>query len=235
MQPLPLENLPLESPEPGSSYQRTIARFNSPAVAEFYPHAYGTTFRERREVACIRRSLRFLAAQATVLDLPCGTGRLLPLLGEAGLQVTAADVSPHAVAIAQGRWSEGSTFSNRMKFTVCEINKTGFEDGQFEGVLCHRLFHHFNEPKTRIVALLELRRICRGPIIVSFFNSFAFEALRFRLKHLVRGTTPTDRIPIPLRRLRSEVEEADLEILARYAVLWGISPLWFLVLRRKRP
>lgn len=222
-------------PSPGQSYRRTITRFSSSLVAKAYPRDYGISFRQWREAACIRRTLRFLPAKSKVLDLPCGTGRLLPLLGEAGFQITAADVSPHALAIAQSRWHTQASLSHRIEFTVREALDTGFEDQTFDGIICNRLFHHFNEPETRVAVLSELRRICRGPLVVSFFNSFALDALKFRLKHRVRRTKPKDRIPIPLRRFQSEVEEAGLRILARFAVLWGLSPLWYLVPERQEP
>ncbi len=230
--PDPAANLPQ-----GPSYQRTIARFDVPAVAEKYPPAYGKTFRERREAACIRRSLKFLRSGGEVLDLPCGTGRLIPLLTAAGFHVTAADASPHMAAIAEQRWrartEESFPASAQVEFSVQEVLNTSYKNDRFDGVICNRLFHHFNESETRIAALQELKRISRGPVIVSFFNSFALDALKFRLKHKVRGTIPTDRIPIPLRTLEADIARAGLKVTRRLAVMWGLSPLWYVVLERK--
>ncbi len=223
--------------EPGASYERTIARFDQADVASDYPPAYGNSFRERREVRCIQKSLRFVKPGGTLLDLPCGTGRLTSLLVGAGFQVTAADASPHMLALAERRWndqSEGATpASVPVQFHVEQVLATSYDDGQFDGVICNRLFHHFNEPETRFAAFCELRRICRGAAIVSFFNSFAVDAVKFRLKHMWRGTTPTDRIPIPLRSIQEEADRAGLEVVSRLAVMRGLSPMWYLVLRRK--
>ena len=221
----------------GASYERTIARFDAADVASQYPPAYGNSFRERREVRCIQKSLGFVKPGGSVLDLPSGTGRLTPILVEAGFQVTAADASPHMVALAQRRWQDQPAGTNSasapVEFHVQKVMQTSYDDGQFDGVVCNRLFHHFNEPETRFAAFCELRRICRGTLIVSFFNSFAVDALKFRLKHLWRGTTPTDRIPIPLRSIEEEADRAGLEVVSRLAVMWSLSPLWYLVLRRK--
>ncbi len=221
----------------GASYERTIARFDAANVASQYPPAYGNSFRERREVLCIQKSLRLVKAGGSVLDLPCGTGRLTPILCSAGFRVTAADASPHMLSLAERRWQdqlEGTNPSSPpVEFHVQEVMQTSYDDGQFDGVICNRLFHHFNEPETRFAAFCELRRICRGTLIVSFFNSFAADALKFRLKHFWRGTTPADRIPIPLRSIQEEADRAGLEVVSRLAVMWGLSPLWYLVLRGK--
>ena len=221
----------------GASYERTIARFDAADVAGQYPPAYGNSFRERREVRCIQKSLQFVKPGGKVLDLPCGTGRLTPILAAAGFQVTAADASPHMLALAERRWKDqpGGMFpaAAPVAFHVQEVMQTSYNDGQFDGVVCNRLFHHFNEPETRFAALCELRRICRGTVVVSFFNSFAVDALKFRLKYFLRGTAPTDRIPIPLRMFQEEADRAGLQVVSRLAVMWGLSPLWYLVLRRK--
>lgn len=219
------------------SYHRTIARFDASKVAGNYPSNYGNSFRERREVAAIRRTLRAVPKDAKVLDLPCGTGRLIPHLVEKNFRVTAADASPHMVALAEQNWLQTpqGAFSqaNPVKFLVREVLDTGFPDQHFDAVFCNRLFHHFNEPETRIAALTELRRICRGVVIVSFFNTFALDAVKFRWKHALRRTTPTDRIPIPSRILENEADSADLEVVSRNAVMWGLSPMWYLTLKRK--
>ena len=38
--------------------------------------------------------------------------------------------------------------------------------------MCNRLLHHFAEPDVRIGVLRELARVSRGPVIVSFSNTF---------------------------------------------------------------
>jgi 2-polyprenyl-3-methyl-5-hydroxy-6-metoxy-1,4-benzoquinol methylase len=222
-------------------HEPTIHRFDSADVASRYPAAYERSFRAAREVRSIKACLSHVAAGSRVLDLPCGTGRLLPLLVEAGFQVTAADSSAHMLERAQAAWQSrhgtpgGSAPS--IEFKQCDVMHTGFADAAFGGVVCNRLFHHFAEPATRVAALQELRRISHGPLIVSFFNSFALDAVRFKLKHKLRGTVPSDRIPIPLDEFSQDIDASGLTIITSHAVMWGLSPMWHLVLgpRGERP
>ena len=219
------------------SHQQTLVRFDSPVVAAKYPAEYGNSLREQREKRCLVQALDQVAPGSAVLDLPCGTGRLTRLLVKAGMDVTGADGSLHMIELAKKNWQALRTNRSELDRDVCfevrDVMKTGYANREFDAVFCNRLFHHFHESMTRIAALTELRRISRGPVVVSFFNSFALDAVKFRLKHLLRGTVPTDRIPISLRTFADDVRTAGLEITSTLPVLWGLSPMWYLIARPK--
>jgi ubiquinone/menaquinone biosynthesis C-methylase UbiE len=223
-----------EKPE-SWSHERTIDRFDSPQVAGKYPAAYGTSFRDHREKSCLLTALQGITAGSQVLDLPCGAGRLTRLLVEAGMHVTGADSSSHMVEHAQQNWrnlcAKSPSFDRNVKFEVRDVMDTGYEDRQFDAVFCNRLFHHFNDSGTRVAALTELQRITRTAVVVSFFNSFAIDAVRFRLKYWLRGTPPQDRIPIPMNDFAADVNAAGLEIDTTIPVMWGLSPMWYVVAR----
>jgi SAM-dependent methyltransferase len=214
------------------SYSEVVARFDTAGVPDKYPCEFGRSWRERREVSCLRRFLATIPSGSSVLDLPCGTGRLTPLLAERGLQITGADSSPRMAELARANWirrGPGRTAATA-QFLVREGGATGFAEGAFDAIVCNRLFHHFREPSIRVAVLSEFRRICCGRIFVSFFNSFALNAVRFRMKHWLRGTTPTDRIPIPMTEFAADIHAAGLRVLSTSAVAWGFSPMWYVEL-----
>ena len=219
------------------SHNRTKMRFDANAVASGYPSYYGTSSRDRREAACLRRAFAAIPAGSKVLDLPCGSGRLLPLLLEHSAEVTGADYSTHMLSNAQQNWETAHRAhagqTPVVKFVQCDALDTGFAAGEFDAVVCHRLFHHFSEPATRIQALRELSRISRGPVIVSYFNSHALDALKRRLVNIIRRHVPTDRIPIAPGEFRRDIHQAGLRIMSAHPVWRGVSPLWVLVLERR--
>ena len=224
-----------ESPH-AFSHSRTVDRFDSRDVASNYPAEYGHSFRERREHRCILKALNHIAPNSSILDLPCGTGRLTRILMEAGLEVTGADSSGHMVELARGNWQKiqarDSRFdSKKVTFEVRDVMDTGYADGQFDAVICNRLFHHFNEPETRIQALQELQRICKGPVIISIFDSFALDSLKRRLSYAVRGKERTDRIPIPMGQFIGEIQQAGLEVVDTLSILRGFSPMRYVVVQ----
>ena len=220
----------------GQSYLFARERFSRPAVAAAYPQEYRLTRRDQRERRCILRAVEELPCGSHVLDLPCGSGRLLKLLVDRGFRVTAADCSAAMLKhahVSYQQWRRDLPNSQPpVVFRNADVMQTEFADDEFDAVVCNRLFHHFTEAITRRQALAELRRICRGPIVLSFFNSFALDAVAFRMKHLMRGSKPVDRIPIPLSLFAHDVRAAGLRIERQLATRWGISPMWYLVLKR---
>jgi SAM-dependent methyltransferase len=220
----------------GDSHESTRMRFGTAPAADRYPSRFRPTAKDRRESRALLAAMAGIPSGATVLDLPCGCGRLTPLLVGQGFRVTGADSSPHMVARAQEAWQEWrdehAETAAEASFEVRDVMQTGYADGTFDAIVCHRLFHHFREPAIRQQALRELGRITRGSLVVSFFNSFALDALRFRLRHAVRRTQPTDRIPIPIKRFAAEALGAGLVVERTVPVWFGISPLWCVVFRR---
>ena len=216
------------------SYRKAIERFSAPQTASQYPSRFRPDhWRERREKRCITKALRHIPPGSRVLDLPCGTGRLTRLLMDHGFRVTAADVSAAMLATARvniaQRQPTGEGAAPHVDFELRDVMQTGYADGQFDAIVCNRLFHHFTESGTRRRALKELRRISRGPVIISFFNSFALDAVYRRLRDKVRGRMRRDRIPIPYTTFHAELLAADFRIHKTIAVRWGISPHWYVV------
>src|SRR5262245_62799217 len=93
-----------------------------------------------------------------------------------------------------------------------DVMATGFADSEFDGVSCIRLFHHFSEAETRRRALAELRRICHGPIVVTFLNSFALDRISIWLKARIKGKKPQNQRPISMTTFAADIAAAGLKI-----------------------
>lgn len=226
----------LEPVTRSASHQLARERFSRKTMADKYPSEYGRGWRDRREKACIEKCLASIPEGSRVLDLPCGTGRLTRLLVSRGYRVTGADVSEAMLAHARENYrdyqrQQGGKAAN-VQFEVRDVLATGFNNDQFDGVTCIRLFHHFADSETRRRGLKELRRICRGPMVVTFLNSFALDRYSSWLKAKVRGKKRVAQLPIPFRVFAADIEAAGLKIDKKIAAHWGISSRWFMVLRR---
>jgi len=215
------------------SPQEAIDRFDTEDAAREYALAHHGTATHRREEQCISRILSGVPRGAALLDLPCGAGRMLPLLVGLGFEVTAVDSSDHMIR-------EASQYAGAMNlglgggaFRVASVFETGFADGEFDVVVCSRLFHHFPDLQDRRDALRELGRICTGPIIVSYFRDLGWDALSFRIKNLVRPRKSADRIPISFATLKKDIEAAGLVATRTLGVRPFISKQWYVVLRRR--
>jgi len=99
-----------------------------------------------------------------VLDLGCGAGRHSILLGKAGFQVVALDISETALKILGGRLKTVSI--NNVTLVKHEMWELPFIDDYFDGVICTNVLHHGR--------LVEIKRAVRDVHRVMRRGSTAF-------------------------------------------------------------
>lgn len=215
-----------------TSAEETLDRFNTSDAAAKYARSLGGTATHRREVRSILRALAGLPQGARVLDLPCGTGRLLPALVARGLQVVEADSSPHMVASTREYARSSGIELPEDRFLVASVFDIRFPNDSFDAVVCNRLFHHFRERDVRRRALAELSRVSRGPIVASFFSSATVDGVIHRLRYALRGREPTDRIPIPPVEFADDVRAAGLRVVRWIAPRRWVAKQLYAVLAR---
>ncbi len=75
-----------------------------------------------------------------VLDLGCGAGRHSILLGKAGFQVVALDISETALTILEGRLKTASI--DNVILVRHDMLELPFIDNYFDGVICTNVLHH---------------------------------------------------------------------------------------------
>ncbi|MBX7167063.1 MAG: class I SAM-dependent methyltransferase [Pirellulales bacterium] len=217
------------------SYLATRARFSAAATARRYPDRWRPTARDRREQACILQGLSRVPRGARVLDMPCGSGRLLELLTKRGFDVIAADFSLpmlHRAAATDRTLDEAQPRAFGPRLLAADALALPFAGDAFDAVICNRLFHHFSESAARVGVLNELARVCRGTIVASFFHRSSMGAWRFWARHRLRGTTPSDRIPIAAQVFAADARAVGLRVDRFIHVARGISPQCYAVLRR---
>jgi ubiquinone/menaquinone biosynthesis C-methylase UbiE len=215
-----------------TSAEETIERFDTPQAAAKYAASLGGTATHRREMRCILDALATLPAGATVLDLPCGTGRLLPELSAKRYRVVEADSSPHMVELARQHAARRNLPDSNGDFVVASVFQTPFSNDQFDAVVCNRLFHHFREAQVRRNAMKELKRICRGPIVASFFCNSSIDGVVFHVKQALKRKKATDRIPIARSAFEADVRAVGLRVTRWMAIRPGVSKQWYAVLER---
>ena len=215
-----------------TSADEALDRFNTAQAAAKYTRGLTDTPSHKREMRCIRAALRGVPSGARVLDLPCGTGRLLPELSGMGFVVTEADSSPHMIDQARAFAVARGVKVPDERFVVASVFETGFSADQFDATVCNRLFHHFFESDVRQRALRELRRITRGTIVVSFFSSRSFLGTLFGVRDRLRSRRATDRVPISPSTFARDAEAAGLKVTAWRATRPGVSKQCYAVLAR---
>ena len=170
-------------------YERdTRAHYQDDGVAEEYHSGFAGRLRWRalthRVVAYferrgINRLLRRVAPKS-VLDLPCGTGKLAEVLVPTGAVIQAADVSSSMLKIARASYTRAG--SSTVSFDVADVTKLPSSwDGNFDLAVCLRLFHRVPD-EVKEQGLVELGRVARFVLY-----STGIETPYHRLRRHVRG------------------------------------------------
>ncbi len=136
-------------------------------------HKRISSYFERR---AIRRALAIAGAQgATVLDVPCGAGRLTPLLVPVSSLLVSCDYSPAMLKIYRR--------THRAPCTVGSAFDLPFADRAFALVFSARLSHHIESDARRADYLREVMRIAERCVIVTIFDR---NSLKNRLREFSR-------------------------------------------------
>lgn len=106
-----------------------------------------------------------------VLDLPCGAGRITPILEPAARRLISGDYSRTMVEILQRR------YDGRHPVLVADSFKLPFADRTFDLVYSARLSHHIGDDELRLAYLREVLRVSKSWTIVTIFDSRSLKNL----------------------------------------------------------
>lgn len=200
----------------------TAARYEAPGKSEAY--AARNPRRDARERALLARLWPGRPGE-TVLDLPCGAGRLLPLLRDRfGHRVVQADGA--LAMLRQARAAAGGAAPHAV---AADALAMPFAAGAVDGVVMFRFLHHLpGEARARTIA--EACRTARRFVVASFFHPCSFHHLQRKLRQL-GGAAPT-RFPTTLRALRAEFARHGFLLAAHRAEAAFARDLWLAVFVR---
>ena len=115
-----------------------------------------------------------------------------------GYRVTAADYSLAMVDIARQNLHKNSL---DIPVEQQDVEALTYADGQFDTIICFRLFHHFPDAEIRQKAVSELCRVARTFVALAYFSPYAWSSMRTRLR-IALGGRGSQKFATPL----SEVE-----------------------------
>lgn len=130
-------------------------------------HSLKGRYLDRKEKHSVTRALAPLDRQCTILDLPCGTGRITKHVLALGFGVAGADVSPDMLAVAR---REVGAHKGLLGYYELDAEAIALEDNSFDCITSVRLMGHL-PPKTRLKVLREMARVARQYLIVTFYQA----------------------------------------------------------------
>lgn len=175
--------------------------------------------RDAREQALLARVWPGRPGQ-TVLDAPCGAGRLLPLLRDRlGARLLWADAALAMLREARAaHWLAGPPPALQ-----ADALRLPLADGSVDGVVLFRFLHHL-PPEHARRAVAEACRVARRFVVLTFFHPCSAHHLRRRLRRLGGGRST--RFALTLGRLRRWCHAHGFRLQARAADLPFLRDLW---------
>lgn len=146
------------------------------------------------EIALIDRVLRAMPGVQTMLDLPCGAGRISRHLAKRGYAVTCADNSTAMLQLTRRVLSQDGL---DCAVDRQDIEALSYNDHQFDAILCFRLFHHFPNPEIRQRSVAELCRVAGRYVALSYFSPWSATSMKRRLRAALGGR-PSQKYATPL-------------------------------------
>ncbi|MEZ5964653.1 MAG: class I SAM-dependent methyltransferase [Planctomycetota bacterium] len=210
--------------------QSKIDNYVSARGAESYKADYDNKLHrrvsDRWERAIFARMFAMVGRSETLLDLPCGAGRLFDLFQSHARSVLEADFSPSMLRLNaddHGRAAAG--------YVRCSGVEIPFADGSVDTVVSVRLNHHLVQQSDRERHVRELLRVARRAVILTYFSHYSLKNWLRRLRQPFNKKG--DKHTLSTRRVAELAREAGfvvrrLEPLSRF----GSGHVFALLTRR---
>lgn len=152
-------------------------------VAASYEQARAPSPRWRREQEVVRAFVAEMSAGSSVLDVPFGTGRFVPIYFERGISTVGVDIS--ADMLEQAKQILGDQFA-RCDVRIGDAEALPLETQSVDYLVCNRFIKWLPNLEVIEKVIGEFARVARKRMIIQAKTSLESEPLRIRLRERVR-------------------------------------------------
>lgn len=204
------------SPTMDSDYKAKTT-YQQDAVAQNYDHDRFTSWYGRlahnNELRCLEWAVdAWFKPGGSIVDLPCGTGRLLIAYGDR-FNVTGVDISNAMLDVARSRFAGNPRF----RFQIGDAEKLPFPDNSFDYLVSFRLMCHLPR-EIRIRVLCEMARVTRKALVVNYHFDVRSPLMLFN--RLFRKSAAYLPYPLKERDLRAELAGCPVALVATRKLSW---------------
>ena len=217
---------------------KILDRYNSPEGAQSYAGKFNrhwteqvNNWSERRLLARLLRKALNGTSIERALDVPCGYGRLYPIIKNSAGRVVECDWSFHLLKLGlenrHGRAVKGAE-AGYVRATALSLP---FHDRAFDLVLSVRLCHHIREHAERIEYFREISRVSSRWVIFTYFDE---DSLKNRIRRFRRRfNKKRSKWTLTHSEIQAIAEEAGFDLFCSMPLSRLFSGHRYVVLRKK--
>lgn len=159
----------------------------------------------------MRRAFKGISRDATIMDLPCGTGRFAEVLLEEGFKVVGIDISNAMLEVARRKLQR---FGVRFETRVADVRDLAKQEKKcYDAALCARVLMHFPLDE-QITFLRGVAALTKRQVVFTQSLSTPYHRFRRRIKRLI-GNPPSAAYPITEAELKALLAGAGLKEVGR--------------------
>ncbi len=188
-------------------------------------------FYHRLTCRALNRCLKRMRCTSEIADIPCGTGRMLPVLSKCASSVIGVDISEAMMEQAKLRVAEQS----HVRFMRGDAGALPLGSNSIDVIVSVRFAMHLSQSEREAI-LREFDRVTRAWIVIEYgYNSYWHAMRRFVRSLLLRivGRRPSYPKSTSRQQILNETRRAGLEVQGWYWTLWGLSESVFVAMTKR--
>ena len=216
----------------------TKTGYYGPLAASYDEHRFSgvlgrlKNWRDRR---LVQKAVRYAGHIEWILDVPCGTGRLLQSMASRVSHSVGADVSLDMIEFSRLHPSVKNGPKGLLEYVQCDARYLPFSNDSFDLVVSGRFLHHlFHLPQSeRVQVMREFARVSRRWVLGDFNIRYGLKFQINRLRSTLSGK-PLKSQRMAATEVFEELSRAGLRVEKVYPISWLASEKWYILCQKEQ-
>ncbi len=210
--------------------------YYGPLAASYDDRRFGSALgrlKNWRDQRLVWRAVKHAGNIQRVLDVPCGTGRIVRSLVHGVPHLVGADVSRDMIDLSRRHCTFKGRPAGHLEYVQCDAKYLPFHNDSFDLVVSGRFLHHlFHWPQAvRIQVMREFVRVSRRWVLGDFNLQYGLKYYLNKVRTVLKGKHFKSRRMTKTEVFR-ELTEAGLRVEQVYPLSWIASEKWYVLCRK---